>query len=71
TTGGKSIYLFQPEGISALLRETLTYRSALYTVSYTSTADSDFGRKYIPLELEAVYVKRSGRDELGYYPPLK
>lgn len=71
STGGQSIYMFQPEGISAMLHDINSKKSAVYTVSYTSTADADFGRAYIPIELEALYVNKSGRDELGYYPPLE
>jgi len=70
-TGGQSIYMFQPEGISSLLDDIVSIKSAIYTVSYTSGSNSDFGRAYIPVELEAAYVNKSGRDELGYYPPLE
>jgi hypothetical protein len=70
-TGGQSLYMFQPEGISSLLDEVTSIKSPIYTVSYISKADSDFGRAYLPVELEAVYVNKSGRDELGYYPPLE
>lgn len=68
-TGGQSIYMFQPEGIHALLDDIVFEKSSVYTVSYTSHSDSDFGRAYIPVELEALFVNKSGRDELGYYPP--
>ncbi len=70
-TDGQSIYMFQPEGIDALLDDITTEKSSVYTVSYTSGSDSDFGRAYIPVELEALFVNKSGRDELGYYPPVE
>lgn len=70
-TGGESIYMFQPEGISALIDDITAVKSAVYSVSYISNSDSDFGRSYIPVELEAAYVNKSGRDELGYYPPVQ
>lgn len=70
-TGGQSIYMFQPEGINALLDDMVSEKSSLYTVSYTSRSDSDFGRAYIPVELEALFINKSGRDELGYYPPAE
>jgi tetratricopeptide (TPR) repeat protein len=71
STGGKSIYMFQPEGVSSLLDDIQNIKSAIYTVSYNSSTNSDFGRAYIPVQLEAIYVNKSGRDELGYYPPLR
>ena len=40
-----------------------------YRLHYTSSADSDFGRRYIPLSVTAFLHQRSGRDELGYYAP--
>ena len=70
-TGGQSIYMFQPEGIAVLLDDTVSIKSAVYTASYTSMADSDFGRAYVPVELETIFINKSGRDELGYYPPLQ
>ena len=41
-----------------------------YRLHYTSNADSDFGRRYIPVSITAFLHQRSGRDELGYYAPI-
>lgn len=71
TTGGQSFYMFQPAGINALLDDIDSDKSSVYTISYTSGSSSDFGRAYIPVELEALYINKSGRDELGYYPPVE
>lgn len=70
-TGGKSIYIFQPEGINALLEDIISEKNSVYTLSYTSGNAPDFGRAYIPVELETLFVNKSGRDELGYYPPVQ
>jgi len=70
-TGGQSVYMYRPEGISPLLEDMKYTPSAIYTASYTSHSNPDFGRAYIPLELEVLYVNKSGRDESGYYPPIR
>jgi hypothetical protein len=70
-TGGQSIYLFQPAGIGAVIDELAVRPSGSYLLSYNSVHDPDFGRRYIPLEVEAYLLRRSGRDESGYYGPLE
>lgn len=71
TTGGQTVYMFRPEGIAPLLEDMKYTPSAIYTASYKSNSDPDFGRAYIPVELEVLYVNKSGRDESGYYPPIQ
>lgn len=71
TTGGETLYMYRPEGIEPLLDNITRSESPVYTASYTSHSDPDFGRAYIPVELEALYVNKGGRDELGYYPPIQ
>ncbi|MBN2659543.1 MAG: tetratricopeptide repeat protein [Spirochaetales bacterium] len=70
-TGGQSIYMFRPGGIRPLLEDMEYTPSAIYTASYSSNSNPDFGRAYIPVELEVLYVNKSGRDESGYYPPIQ
>jgi len=70
-TGGQSVYIFQPEGVKGLLEDLDSEKNSVYTLSYTSNSPSDFGRAYIPIELETLFVNKSGRDELGYYPPVE
>lgn len=70
-TGGSSIYLYQPEGSSVLIDDLAAQPSGSYLLVYRSIHDTDFGRRYIPLELEAYLLKRSGRDEAGYFGPLE
>lgn len=71
TTGGQSIYMFRPEGIIPLLKDLKYTHSSTYTAGYKSHSNPDFGRAYLPVELEVLYANKSGRDESGYYPPLK
>jgi hypothetical protein len=70
-TGGTSQYLFQPRGILPLLEQVRSDVNGYYTVSYDSLAYTDFGRAYIPLSLEVNFIKKSGRDEMGFYAPLE
>jgi DNA-binding beta-propeller fold protein YncE len=70
-TGGESIFLYRPEGVVPLVERIQAEPSGRYVLSYQSVFDSDFGRRYIPLEVEAYVLERSGRDEAGYFGPLE
>ncbi|MBN1647206.1 MAG: hypothetical protein JW874_04165 [Spirochaetales bacterium] len=70
-TGGKAFYLYQSEGVTEVaedLRNSLTGR---YVLEYNSKAQTDFGRRYIPVKIEAHIYARSGRDETGFFAPLE
>ncbi len=69
-TGGESYFLYRPEGLADLARHLQTSPQGRYTLRVVSRSDSDFGRRYIPLEVEAYLIQRSGRGELGYFGPL-
>jgi hypothetical protein len=32
---------------------------------------TDFGTAYLPLDVEVYLMDRSGRDSIGYFPPLE
>ncbi|SIQ84900.1 hypothetical protein SAMN05920897_11678 [Alkalispirochaeta americana] len=68
-TGGTLRYLYEPEGLAPMLRDFQHHPSGRYWLTYTSEADSDFGRVYLPVSAEARLFVRSGRDEMGYFPP--
>jgi len=70
-TGGQSVFVFQPTGLGAVIDELVAKPSGTYLLSYNSVHHTDFGRRYIPLEVEAYLLRRSGRDEAGYYGPLE
>jgi len=70
-TGGAGQYLLQPRGILPVLEDVRSSGTGFYTLSYNSSAFTDFGRAYIPLSLEVNYVRKSGRDELGFFGPLE
>lgn len=71
TSGGSSLYVFQPRGAGVVIEEVKELPSGSYLLVYNSVHDSDFGRRYIPLEIEAYLLERSGRDEAGYFGPLE
>lgn len=70
-TQGAHAYLYKNEGISPLVSSIAKAPTGLYRISYTSSIDSDFGRKFLPLEVEVRLLNRSGRDETSYYAPAK
>lgn len=70
-TPGKEYYIFRPEGLSGIVWDLVDIPSGLYTFSYTSVLSTNFGEKYLPVEVEAYLLNRSGRDECGYFAPLQ
>ena len=70
-TMGESYYVYRPEGLSSVMEDILAIPSGVYVLSYTSSLGTDFGRRYLPVEVEAYLLSRSGRDETGYFAPLQ
>lgn len=70
-TGGKEYYLYRPEGIGSLVKDAIDRPNGTYLFSYTSAMPTNFGRAYLPIEVETWLMNRSGRDETGYYAPLE
>jgi len=70
-TGGKVLSLFRNEGITPEIRSLRERSSGSYVLSYRSNLPTDFGRAYLPLEVEVYLMERSGRDSTGYFAPLE
>ena len=70
-TNGESYYLYRSEGISSIVSDLTAIPSGIYTLSYTSGMATNFGRSYLPVELEVYLLNRSGRAETGYFAPLE
>ncbi|WP_033302086.1 NHL repeat-containing protein [Sediminispirochaeta bajacaliforniensis] len=70
-SGGRVIHLFRPEGIASLVDIILQRRDGRYLIEYNSSLDDDFGRKFLPVEVQAYLHGRSGRGESGYFAPLR
>ena len=70
-TGGAVRFLYEPAGLEPMVENSRTVRSGTYFLTFDSVTYSDFGRAFIPVEVEVNLFKRSGRDESGYYAPLE
>ena len=70
-TGGQVLSLFRNEGIIAEINTLNERASGNYVLSFRSSLATDFGRAYLPLEVEVYLMDRSGRDSSGYFPPLE
>jgi DNA-binding beta-propeller fold protein YncE len=70
-TGGRAMHLYRPRGIGELIRSIADTPCGLYSFSFNSRLPTDFGRAWLPLEVEVYLMERSGRDNTGYFPPLE
>jgi len=70
-TGGKLFSFLQPSGLTDYSSSLTETPHGVYLLRYNSSADTDFGRRYLPTEVEVQLLQRSGRDESGYFAPLK
>lgn len=70
-TGGQVIALSRPKGVGDLVEDLAKRPFGRYVIRFTSQAESDFGRAYLPFAVETYLMKRSGRDEFGFFAPLK
>ncbi len=70
-SGGREYYFYSVNGIKGLGREISKRITPVYTLTYISASSSEFGRKYIPVEVFVSAQKRGGRDVSGYYAPLE
>lgn len=70
-TRGRSYYVYRPEGLSSVIQDIIDLPSGLYQLRYDSALTTEYGRKYLPVEVETYLLNRSGRDETGYFAPLQ
>lgn len=70
-TNGSSYFVYRSEGLSSIIKDIIDIPTGMYRMSYTSSLQTDFGRAYLPVEVEAYLMNRSGRDEIGYFAPLQ
>lgn len=70
-TTGTSYYIYRPEGLSSVISDIIGLPSGLYQLKYRSNLSTEYGRKYLPVEIETYLLNRSGRDETGYFAPLQ
>lgn len=70
-TTGTQYYVFRPEGLNSVVTDIIDEPTGIYQLSYVSTLQTNFGERFLPLETEVYLLNRSGRDERGYFSPLK
>jgi hypothetical protein len=70
-TGGEVMPLFRNQGIGPVINNLVNLPNGNYSLSFRSMLPTDFGRAFLPLEAEVYLMSRSGRDSIGYFPPLE
>lgn len=71
TAGGAIAHVWDPAGLAVIGRDLHSSPSGRYRLRFTSSADPGFGRTYLSVAMEVYLFKKSGRDELGYFAPVK
>ena len=69
-TGGRAAFLFDPEGSGRIIEELRNSNIGRYTLTWRTSRSSGFGRDFLPVAVEVIYIKKSGRDESGTFAPL-
>ena len=70
-TNGKQYYIYRSQGLSCVIPDIIDIPSGMYQLKYTSSLPTEYGKKYLPVEVETYLLNRSGRDETGYFAPLQ
>lgn len=70
-TGGAIYRADRPEGVSIIAQQIRSRPTGMYRLSYRSTADDGFGKSYLPFNVEVYLRDRSGREESGFFAPLR
>lgn len=70
-TEGKEYYVYRSQGLGVVVQDIINIAGGTYVLSFTSQQTTRFGEKYLPVEVEAYLMNRSGRDESGYFAPLQ
>ncbi len=68
-TGGIHVYAYNPEGVSPVVENIRSLKTGRYILSFRSGREPNFGRNYLPLEVQVSIFGRSGRGEIGYFAP--
>lgn len=70
-TGGTSSYMYRPEGSGIIVGGLRNTSIGRYTVVWRTPRSAGFGREFLPVSVEVVYINKSGRDESGTFAPLQ
>lgn len=71
STEGGEYYVYREQGLAQVVEDIINIPSGTYVLSYTSALNTNFGQRYLPVEIEVYLMNRSGRDESGYFAPLQ
>lgn len=71
STEGGEYYVYREQGLAQVVEDIINIPSGIYVLSYTSGLNTNFGQRYLPVEIEVYLMNRSGRDESGYFAPLQ
>ncbi len=69
-TGGSASYMLSPEGSGQIVRQLRSMAAGRYTIVWRTPHPAGFGREFLPVGVEVIYLKKSGRDESGSFAPL-
>lgn len=70
-SGGRVLPADGEAGLAAIPESIRATPTGRYRLSYVSSADDGFGRAYLPISVEAYLRDRSGKDESGFFAPLR
>ncbi len=70
-TGGESSFMYRPEGSGIIIRQIRKTGIGRYTLVWRTPRSSGYGRTYLPVSIEVIYINKSGRDESGTFAPLR
>jgi len=70
-SGGSIYRADRPEGLHAIVDGMRRSRTGMYRLSYAASVNDGFGRAYLPFNVEVYLRDRSGKDETGYFAPLR
>ena len=70
-TQGDEYYVYRESGLQSVVSDIIHLPSGIYTLYYTSALNTNFGHDFLPVEVEAYLLNKSGRDESGYFAPLQ
>lgn len=70
-TGGRVAAADRPEGLAPIVEEARRRTTGTYRLSFTAAGDDGFGLHYMPVAVELYLRGRSGRDETGFFAPLR
>jgi len=70
-TGGQVARADRPEGLAGLAADLRSRNTGWYRLSFMSGAPDGFGLDYLRVNVEVYLRGRSGKDEGGYFAPLR